>query len=533
MKTSVAVILFVVTFCMRAVADNTNDIARFRAVVEQWQKGFYAYEDLLSSNQTTKLAATLCETFKERSLTNVFVLEPGDYVYSWDKKPWQKTNEVIRTTPETTRAIVDSFLKIEATCTNRDIARYPEILYCRLDSPFYRMAIPYYLHLCTNYTFYPEYRLGNIIGSLAYGIQEHGVCTTDIRVVDAFFDTQKEVIMYMTSHGSLDDAMERLHVLNLWPSSSSFANHIISARYIIGRIENETSQAVRARLFSCLCCIISREAYDYYSAHGKPSYDLLKGKKWKEELRQYRERVEVAELQKKMHDKSGTPLASRQAKQDEKKALIKKLTEAWGKQNTRSEALAYWRTLHELDARRVEWEAAEVSFDSEDFQELATNCNGALIKDILKREIADTMNYTESASHVPGCAAMLLGMCLDAADVPWLIKYVNAAKPMAIANDDDDKYAVDISRVSLFGMMLDTACSNGRRAAVQACADALRLVHDPWVRKNTLEWLAKEGITPAAAPEPRTRFYDQSEHSPTRTNAPQAVTQPKEQGSKL
>ncbi len=500
--------------CGYAHSDISNEFTRFYSMATRWQQGVYAYENLLTTNQIIGLADELHKTFTQRGLTNVFMPELGEYVYSPGKEPWQKTNETIRPTPETARAIVDCFLMIEAGCSNQnERAGYPQILSGRMHPLFYRMAVPYYLQLCTNYTFYPEYRLDNIIGRLAYGIQEHGVCTTDIKVVDAFFDTQKDVIMYMTSHGSVDDAMERLHVLNLWPSSSSYANPMISAQYIIGRIENETSQAVQALLFRRLSFIISRQAYDYYSGHGKPSYDLLKGRNWKEDLRRFRDKVQVAELEQKMHDKGGVPLPSRQAKQDEKKTLLKKLTAAWGKQNTRAEALAYWRTLNELDARRVEWEAAGVSFDSEDFQELATNCNGALIKDILKREIADTKSYTESASHVPGSAAMLLGMCLDAADVPWLIKYVNAAKPMALATRDDDKYAVDISRVSLFGMMLDTAWANSRRAAVQVCVDDLRLVHDPWVRKNTLEWLAKEGITRKAAPAVRTQYVDQSTSS--------------------
>jgi hypothetical protein len=256
--------------------------------------------------------------------------------------------------------------------------------------------------------------------------------------------------------------------------------------------------------------------------HGKPSFDYMGCKNWDTALQRYRRRVDLAEEQSKMKDQRMRPSRARNARQAEKAAVLQWLNKARGKQVTRAQAMTYWRTLNALDARRIEWEAAEVPFDRDDYLGLATNCNGALIKDVLKQELDDTNKYSEASSHVQAAAAFLLGMHLDATDVPWLIKYVNAAKPMAVVGGDDDKHATDISRVTLFGLIQNTAFDHGRREAVQACANSLRLLRDPWVRNNTREWLERVKITPDAAPPARVKHYNQAPTAgqTTTTNGP-------------
>ncbi|MCX7001733.1 MAG: hypothetical protein NTV22_00495 [bacterium] len=458
-------------------------------------------------------------------------LAPGT-IYYQNQRLRETPDIVIKMNDKSAVALMDYFVHVCVTYTNcvPSVARQClDLLACELNSNFYNYSFWHYLELCkqTKYHYLDDYT--RLVGVFGYGMKKHWVYGNDTNMMQATLDTARITIdNWLAFTNDEVRACSKVQGLSLEPRESSTSEKYVPYEMLVAAIKGPGSPTYKRWLLEYVPHYIRRDAYDMYREECAKHFvgkDARAREYWAED---FLDNVKDAEERERLIKKSGSFEVAHKDVGAEYAAALDRIRTLRAQATTPAAGLAYWHALKELDGHERTWSVANVHYTRELFLQLATNCNGALIKDVLKKEIGNTTNYTEKAVHVPSAAAMLLGMYLDAADVPWLIQYVNAARLLPRHMYDDDEYMVDITRMFVLHSIIDIAVKHKRRDAVQACADALRLVHDPRVRDSELEWLANQGIAPCAAPESAIQYCDQSKQDAIPTNEPHAVKQTKE-----
>jgi len=457
-------------------------------------------------------------------------LAPGT-IYYQNQRLRETPDVVITMNDKSAVALMDYFVHVCVTYTNcvPSVAVQCLDLVYGLDTNFYTCSFWHYLALCkqTNNWGVPGYQ--ETLGKFGYGMQKYWVYGNDTNRMQAMLDTARVTIgNYPACTREERHAMYEMDQLHLEPRERSTSTNYVPYEMLVAAIKGPGSPTYKRWLLQHLTHYIRRDAYQFYVDEGRKYYTGKNAREHEELAKRFLEPVKDVEERERLLKKSGSAAAVHKYVAAEYAAALAHIKTLQANAKTPADGLACWRAVKELDARRYTWSAGSICYSSDLFVKLATNCNGALIKDVLKQEMANTSNYVERADHVPVAAMILLGMYLDAADVPWLVKYVNAARPLPRPMYDDDKYMVDIARQIAFLQIMEVALKHNRRAALQAYADALTTVRDCKVRDSAREWLTTQGITPGAAPEPATQLCDQSKQDAAATNTPHAVTQKKE-----
>lgn len=153
------------------------------------------------------------------------------------------TNDTIRFTQQIVQAIIDTFVGIEiharTSLLKRAFGEYDRLLWL-LGDEFLSHAFHHYLALCTNYPLHEQMQAGNVLSMLALCIQQRGLGTVDIAHVDAMVDVAVKILDDMAGRTNAQAAIERLHVLNLWPEDPSCEGQTIGASYLIERLKEST-----------------------------------------------------------------------------------------------------------------------------------------------------------------------------------------------------------------------------------------------------------------------------------------------------
>jgi len=503
------IIVCVAAHCARLCAGAQEDDQRaaFFRVVDTWQKGPYGDGRLLSTQQVALLAGVMYKTFTERGLTDVVVKALGEYRYPQGQEPWRPTNDTIRFTEQNVQAIIDSLMEvIAASATVYDayfIGEYSYLLYYRFGKDFYTTAIPYWLALCTNETLVKNSEATRLLGTIGYGIQQHGIVTGDVMMIKMFLDTSRIVVLQSNA--------DRMGRLNLWPEPVGTYGRIVPAAEIIRRIERETNHAVVTCLYFYLALQDTQVAYDYYAKHARPYCRSDRDAHWKEHLRQYRQRVTMAEERRKREALEHKGMDAKAAKQKEYNRLLQRLEELRSGRHTARTAGEYWRVLKQVDARQAEWAAADICFEQDEFVALATNYVSPAVRRAVYAEALDTTNYTPAQRYIPLAAATVLGIVLEPDDIAGLVKHVNKAKPMRVLAYEDDELtdAESGGRIDVFVTVVQSAVEHERRAALEALAAQVPTLRDPWVRETVSKMLEHAKISVAThAPPAKTDYFN-------------------------